>query len=74
MSGTLLGTFKNYLTASYINIMKKSLLLAPFADEEKEYEDIKQPMQITTAHSELLALEPLASTGCLHHLYFYFNT
>ena len=41
--------------------MRKLLLLAPFADGEREYEDIKQPQNIS--YSELLALEPLASTG-----------
>ena len=63
LRGTLLDTFKNYITVPYINIIRKSLLLAPFTDEGKVYEDIKQPFQIITLHSEMLALESLAYTG-----------
>lgn len=47
----MLGTFwKTYLIAPYINAMRKSLLLTPFTDEEKEYEDVsnlrRQPRHI----------------------------
>ena len=35
--------------------MRKLLLSASFADEEKEYKDIKQLMQVTIPHSKLLA-------------------
>lgn len=42
--------------------MRKLLLLALCANEEKEYEDIELS-NLKISPSELLALEPLASTG-----------
>ena len=62
MSGTMLGLFlKHGLIASYVNAMRKLLLLVLLADEEKEYEDIELS-NLKISPSEILALALFAST------------